>query len=118
MCALPILFVAIEEFGVEFLLGRLHPPAKSRLRHVRVFGGHAEVVRFGHQQHGFEFGNGQRQPRVCHGNAIKLSPRYKYIILNIRSEEHTSELKSLMRISYAVFCLKKKIRKIIQSNKN
>src|SRR3546814_5786977 len=29
-----------------------------------------------------------------------------------RSEEHTSELQSLMRISYAVFCLKKKIRLI------
>src|SRR3546814_1652348 len=29
-------------------------------------------------------------------------------ILNQRSEEHTSELQSLMRISYAVFCLKKK----------
>src|SRR3546814_3389808 len=29
-------------------------------------------------------------------------------ILRIRSEEHTSELQSLMRISYAVFCLKKK----------
>src|SRR3546814_3441448 len=28
--------------------------------------------------------------------------------LNARSEEHTSELPSLMRISYAVFCLKKK----------
>src|SRR3546814_7917792 len=28
--------------------------------------------------------------------------------LNLRSEEHTSELQSLMRISYAVFCLKKK----------
>src|SRR3546814_7584353 len=28
-----------------------------------------------------------------------------------RSEEHTSELQSLMRISYAVFCLKKKIQK-------
>src|SRR3546814_7644302 len=28
--------------------------------------------------------------------------------LNYRSEEHTSELQSLMRISYAVFCLKKK----------
>src|SRR3546814_3413800 len=26
---------------------------------------------------------------------------------NVRSEEHTSELQSLMRISYAVFCLKK-----------
>src|SRR3546814_13726063 len=29
----------------------------------------------------------------------------------LRSEEHTSELQSLMRISYAVFCLKKKNRK-------
>src|SRR3546814_1302455 len=29
-----------------------------------------------------------------------------------RSEEHTSELQSLMRISYAVFCLKKKITQI------
>src|SRR3546814_7854369 len=28
--------------------------------------------------------------------------------MNARSEEHTSELQSLMRISYAVFCLKKK----------
>src|SRR3546814_1276859 len=31
-----------------------------------------------------------------------------------RSEEHTSELQSLMRISYAVFCLKKKKRQITQ----
>src|SRR3546814_10846658 len=30
------------------------------------------------------------------------------LALAIRSEEHTSELQSLMRISYAVFCLKKK----------
>src|SRR3546814_10625289 len=29
--------------------------------------------------------------------------------IDARSEEHTSELQSLMRISYAVFCLKKKI---------
>src|SRR3546814_4997294 len=34
---------------------------------------------------------------------ICLIPEYL-----IRSEEHTSELQSLMRISYAVFCLKKK----------
>src|SRR3546814_2300678 len=34
-----------------------------------------------------------------------FDPRYKR---GIRSEEHTSELQSLMRISYAVFCLKKK----------
>src|SRR3546814_6932328 len=31
-----------------------------------------------------------------------------------RSEEHTSELQSLMRISYAVFCLKKKKKKKLQ----
>src|SRR3546814_1530078 len=33
-----------------------------------------------------------------------------------RSEEHTSELQSLMRISYAVFCLKKKKKIYITSN--
>src|SRR3546814_9091569 len=39
------------------------------------------------------------------------------ILLVTRSEEHTSELQSLMRISYAVFCLKKKnkIKTTIQS---
>src|SRR3546814_9690677 len=31
--------------------------------------------------------------------------------IDMRSEEHTSELQSLMRISYAVFCLKKKQKK-------
>src|SRR3546814_3455082 len=36
-----------------------------------------------------------------------------------RSEEHTSELQSLMRISYAVFCLKKKINKtLLQANEH
>src|SRR3546814_8283064 len=34
----------------------------------------------------------------------------------IRSEEHTSELQSLMRISYAVFCLKKKKKLYIRMN--
>src|SRR3546814_10344252 len=34
--------------------------------------------------------------------------RYFEIFRKLRSEEHTSELQSLMRISYAVFCLKKK----------
>src|SRR3546814_4165629 len=36
----------------------------------------------------------------------------------VRSEEHTSELQSLMRISYAVFCLKKKKKKKIKNNKH
>src|SRR3546814_2469221 len=33
---------------------------------------------------------------------------YGFAVLQMRSEEHTSELQSLMRTSYAVFCLKKK----------
>src|SRR3546814_8190159 len=36
--------------------------------------------------------------------------------IDSRSEEHTSELQSLMRISYAVFCLKKKNKKMIQQD--
>src|SRR3546814_6271454 len=36
------------------------------------------------------------------------SPQHHRKFFAIRSEEHTSELPSLMRISYAVFCLKKK----------
>src|SRR3546814_2201090 len=38
-------------------------------------------------------------------------PRASGTVLRTRSEEHTSELQSLMRISYAVFCLKKKNKK-------
>src|SRR3546814_8837661 len=40
-----------------------------------------------------------------------LAPRHQVatpLSQSMRSEEHTSELQSLMRISYAVFCLKKK----------
>src|SRR3546814_5198067 len=36
-------------------------------------------------------------------------PYHAALAAELRSEEHTSELQSLMRISYAVFCLKKKI---------
>src|SRR3546814_2238299 len=37
---------------------------------------------------------------------------------SLRSEEHTSELQSLMRISYAVFCLKKKTKTTSINNQN
>src|SRR3546814_4493149 len=39
---------------------------------------------------------------------VEVELRHRYVVLEARSEEHTSELQSLMRISYAVFCLKKK----------
>src|SRR3546814_8882513 len=47
------------------------------------------------------------RPRQCaDGNSGEDQPER-----TLRSEEHTSELQSLMRISYAVFCLKKKKNK-------
>src|SRR3546814_4024730 len=41
------------------------------------------------------------------GNLDRMRDRH-CMPVDVRSEEHTSELQSLMRISYAVFCLKKK----------
>src|SRR3546814_7035905 len=46
--------------------------------------------------------------RTMHPEALKDLVEGKFVDA-LRSEEHTSELQSLMRISYAVFCLKKKI---------
>src|SRR3546814_5701113 len=42
---------------------------------------------------------------ACPPNSLRIADS------SLRSEEHTSELQSLMRISYAVFCLKKKKNK-------
>src|SRR3546814_3408106 len=42
------------------------------------------------------------------GNQKKSAAALAELLRHNRSEEHTSELQSLMRISYAVFCLKKK----------
>src|SRR3546814_5601728 len=47
-------------------------------------------------------------PFDSRGKLPKLKNELALLFLKRRSEEHTSELQSLMRISYAVFCLKKK----------
>src|SRR3546814_1991228 len=46
-------------------------------------------------------------PRIARGEIVAFG-RVGGKVIEARSEEHTSELQSLMRISYAVFCLKKK----------
>src|SRR3546814_10260548 len=46
--------------------------------------------------------------KVCNGSKWLYNPISRFWYSLRRSEEHTSELQSLMRISYAVFCLKKK----------
>src|SRR3546814_8723963 len=60
----------------------------------------------------FDTGNAEAR-RPTAGNAVAALAAAGYEpsqidVVVIRSEEHTSELQSLMRISYAVFCLKKK----------
>src|SRR3546814_3177973 len=45
---------------------------------------------------------------AINANHALLAKRAGYKAIYLRSEEHTSELQSLMRHSYAVFCLKKK----------
>src|SRR3546814_2907456 len=46
-------------------------------------------------------------PHIATGKVIALATTGLERTADMRSEEHTSELQSLMRISYAVFCLKK-----------
>src|SRR3546814_4428053 len=55
--------------------------------------------------------------RDCHAWSWSRPPiAWAFDHASRRSEEHTSELQSLMRISYAVFCLKKKKKKSVRLN--
>src|SRR3546814_9382562 len=59
---------------------------------------------------------GQERPRTARAISAAAPPRRPHPSRDgrtgaVRSEEHTSELQSLMRLSYAVFCLKKKTQK-------
>src|SRR3546814_8277704 len=59
------------------------------------------------------------QPLGCAFQIFELArPGDRDAGREFRSEEHTSELQSLIRISYAVFCLKKKIKQLIYNNSN
>src|SRR3546814_7963740 len=53
---------------------------------------------------------------LCGGTRGRPRHLHTMALHSWRSEEHTSELQSLMRISYAVFCLKKKNNKITTIN--
>src|SRR3546814_5955889 len=68
--------------------------------------------RLSHLRHGARAGNGHRRRWAeCRTDRHVASLLDRAGADYPRSEEHTSELQSLMRISYAVFCLKKKTKK-------
>src|SRR3546814_7689903 len=80
-----------------------HPQLKARLIMVGAgpdFDAVRNQVRLGNSAARIDFVGETDRPEQWY-------PRFD-LFVNTRSEEHTSELQSLMRISYAVFCLKKK----------
>src|SRR3546814_4948890 len=99
------------------LRGRGHRPA-YRLRILRCqIARYAEESMFGRRIHDRQLSPEQMVAAIridlVHHLDQRIVARDQYALLAIagethRSEEHTSELQSLMRISYAVFCLKKK----------
>src|SRR3546814_6662931 len=78
------------------LRGSIKPERLAR----QICGGATEIARM-------KKGTRHTTGFVC----TTASIRTRLPVKQIRSEEHTSELQSLMRISYAVFCLKKKKEK-------
>src|SRR3546814_5055746 len=92
-----------EQFG---LARRIEKPFAPFLR------AHHLAIALGDRQHAHDdiFGDGDRVDPGAVGDddtAIREQVE-RHAVDPGRSEEHTSELQSLMRISYAVFCLKKK----------
>src|SRR3546814_1337337 len=73
----------------------------------------SDAVRAGDRIHAVILGSAVNHNGQSNGIAAPSTPAQEAL----RSEEHTSELQSLMRISYAVFCLKKKTTQQCEYNR-
>src|SRR3546814_1296618 len=82
--------------------------ADARLRALGQITDHRPMTRLAHGDHDV-FGAPHLDCFLACDE--RLRPIGCQIASRVRSEEHTSELQSLMRISYAVFCLKQKINR-------
>src|SRR3546814_7987177 len=96
-CALPIYYVSLVYFGGSSgWVKKLLPLGEARRVSGRL------------EQYGQELQIVHPDYVLAPEEAADQPEREAIYPLSERSEEHTSELQSLMRISYAVFCLKKK----------
>src|SRR3546814_2136626 len=87
------LFAAFLIFtGIRMFFAGDQPMDVANNRAVKFISSHMRITPELHGQHFF----------------VKTKDAVTGKVVTARSEEHTSELQSLMRISYAVFCLKKK----------
>src|SRR3546814_2006835 len=95
------------------------PPAQSCAPRVRSTGSQAFWARMVPNPPGEAPIIATGLPAKMRGMSAGGREAQSIAFLNTRSEEHTSELQSLMRISYAVFCLKKQKKKqLSQSTDN
>src|SRR3546814_7095156 len=92
-----------ELFGLA--AGSIEPPEGKELAHheLRIEAGKEPL-----QQVHRHFPGNLQQRRDERKSGRRHAALRRILGVEVRSEEHTSELQSLMRISYAVFCLKKK----------
>src|SRR3546814_10330346 len=84
----------------------LNPCVDSILMHVADPGQIAAISHYSHDPKATSIPLGQaRRFRATYGTAEEVIALRTDLVIAGRSDEHTSELQSLMRISYAVFCL-------------
>src|SRR3546814_9690757 len=96
---------SVREAGIVGIEATKRDAAENALFGERV----DDRARFNGQQEGEFVEEAAVQHR--HARHLRQFGRRRLGATMVRSEEHTSELQSLMRISYAVFCLKKKTNK-------
>src|SRR3546814_9039310 len=114
----------ISDWSSDVCSSDLHLPSPRTLRQAQDrldpgsrclgIGVHLEESGTPGQARGDEMGDDGQPPIAPQDDRISSAPERSLQHIHrlrqtlVRSEEHTSELQSLMRISYAVFCLKKK----------
>src|SRR3546814_10743921 len=89
----------LADLGICFLFAAHHHPAMKRIMPIRKALGRRTI---------FNLMGPLANPARVRRQLIGIARPAYVAVYAERSEEHTSELQSLMRISYAVFCLKKK----------
>src|SRR3546814_960852 len=102
---------AFNESQGLFVLGRgpgLAIAQEAALKFKETCGIHAEAFSTAEVRHGPMALAATGLPMLIFRQDDESASGVDALIKELRSEEHTSELQSLMRISYAVFCLQKK----------
>src|SRR3546814_1040515 len=93
---------------VALLVSRPHPDLCTEKGSFRSYRGHKGKWESAAKQVGLSKADGERLNIAAGDRYATCCAAWTALLQAARSEEHTSELQSLMRISYAVFCLKKK----------